>query len=94
MLMLYTTSDDYQHIRYHLRLSEEESTSETSALHSAGSLNAAIKLLGEDYIEEEGAGLDREKQVCHECRTLEALVRDYEDFMTEDTVCIDITLDI
>ena len=73
---------------YHLRLSEEESISESPALTSAASLEAAIKLLGDDYIEEEGASLDREKQVCHECRSFEALATDYEDFMTDSTVSI------
>ena len=93
--------------RYKLQLIEEESSSDTSAFQSARSLSSAIKLLGEDYIQQDiesdecpkgscstrdacpsgvcGAFFSREKQVCHECRTLAALVSEYEDFMTDQT---------
>lgn len=91
--------------RYKLQLIEEESSSDTSAFQSARSLSSAVKLLGEDYIQQDieecpkgscstrdacPSGvcpgiLNREKQVCHECRTLAALVSEYEEFMTDQT---------
>lgn len=96
--------------RYKLQLTEEESSSDSSAFASASSIEAAIKLLGDDYIQQEvetpkdgscpsgvcGATsacpsglcsnfLAREKQVCHECRTLASVVSEFEDFMTDKT---------
>lgn len=69
------------HVTYSLKLVSEEPETEKSPLKGAADLKAAIKAIGEDFIEEP-ASLEREKQVCHECRTLVGLTKDYDESLT------------
>ncbi|KAI1285814.1 Microsomal triglyceride transfer protein large subunit [Halotydeus destructor] len=80
---LYQEAHSKLYISYNLKLVNEEESSEKSHLKGAIDLKKAIDLIGEDFIEEPPT-LVREKQVCHECRTLSGLTKDYSDFMEED----------
>lgn len=68
-----------------MKLVSEEKASDKSPLTGAKTLSAAIEAIGDDFIQEQGQ-LEREKHVCHDCRSLVGLTKDYGDHMSQDNV--------
>lgn len=72
----------------------KEVNQEKESFSSAASIEEVIRLLGDDYFQKDysttpdhrrheyNTHMTPEKTVCHDCRTMAALVQDYQDFMT------------
>lgn len=76
---------DFYLNRYNLKLVSEEKDSDKSPLTGAKSLSDAISAIGDDFIQEQD-NLGREKHVCHDCRSLVGLTKDYSKHMSDDKV--------
>lgn len=95
---IYNDAHSKLHLTFDLKLMEElhDDNDESQKFSAAQTIQEAIQLLGDDYLQKDyyedssqAHGQEQlnthfipEKTVCHDCRTLSALVQDYREFMT------------
>jgi len=88
---IYQDAHSKLYLTFNMKLVQEKDGSDTQILQkfsAATTIQEAIALLGEDYIQKDFNHkhisqqlFEQEKTVCQDCRTLKALVEDYRDFM-------------